>query len=301
MTAKQLESIAQRRLEKAAAKVEQEIAKAYRRAREEIKTEIAEAYEKYAIEGKLTRAEMAKYNRNITLEKNLTKLLGDADAQAIRLGKRLTKEQYEESFFLRAWSLDNQMKSRLRWGTVSQEAVRAIVENDLAKIARTRLKRNSRERIRSAIASGLTRGDSYAQMAEQINGVIKGSRSDALRIARTEAHRAQVEGGQKAYEKADDLGIAGNQYWIATLDDRTRDRHGELDGKPRDKEKGGWRVPGTNTYTPGPSQSGIASFDINCRCAVEYRVDDDAPSVRRIRGEGEKPYITYEDWKKERG
>jgi len=133
-------------------------------------------------------------------------------------------------------------------------------------------------------------------MATDIQLAINGTRYDALRIARTEAGRAQVMGSQRTFQRAEDLGIEGVQVWVATLDARTRDTHGKLDGKIYNAEKGGWRIPGTNTWTPGPHQSGIAKEDINCRCAIDYRVNEDAPEVRRIRGEGTRPYITYAEW-----
>ena len=54
---------------------------------------------------------------------------------------------------------------------------------------------------------------------------------------------------------------------------------------------------GTNTWTPGPLQSGIASFDINCRCTTEMVVEGLEPELRRVRDEGAQPYLTYEEWR----
>ena len=51
----------------------------------------------------------------------------------------------------------------------------------------------------------------------------------------------------------------------------------------------------------GPGLSGDPAFDINCRCAVRPQVDDYAPRVRRIRGEGVQPYQTYTEWAKNKG
>ena len=295
-TLRQLYAIAERRLSRRIGATEKEITLVYAQAREDIRAELSKAYERYAVSGELTRAEMTKYNRLTNIEKSLTKRLNDADAQAIRLNRRLSRTQYEEAFFNRAWAIDQGLDARLTWGRLNDDAVRAAVENPLARIADRRLRANSRERIRATLESGLTRGDTFAAMSREISSVINGSRKDAIRISRTEGQRAQAMGAQRTYERADELGVEGREYWMATLDDRTRDRHGQLDGHPKDEERGGWRVPGTNTYTPGPLQSGIPSFNINCRCTTEYRIDDEAPSVRRIRGEGVVEYQTYEQW-----
>lgn len=296
-TYRQMLAMAERRLSKRIGATEKEITRIYAQARRDIRDELSKAYERYAVNGELTRAEMTKYNRLTNLEKSLTSKLNVADNEAISTTHRLTREQYQEAFFNRAWAIDNELTAQLTWGRLSADAVREAVENPLHRIADRRLRSGSRERIRATIASGLTRGDSFAQMSREIRDVINGSRHDAVRIARTEGQRAQAMGSQRAHQRAEELGVEGNEYWMATLDGRTRDRHGQLDGKPKDKERGGWRIPGTNNYTPGPLQSGIPSFDISCRCAVEYRINDEAPEVRRIRGEGVVDYRTYEEWK----
>ncbi len=297
MTRSQMLAYIERQLAKRIGRTEQEITQIYAEARRDTRNKMSEIYDKYAEDGELTHAEMTKYNRLDKLEKDLGKRMNRADSKAMRRIKRLRKDQYEEAFFLRAWKMDNELGARLGWGKLSADAVEKAVENPLDKIVDRRLRANSRERIRSAVASGLTRGDSFAQMTKAMRDAINGTRKDALRITRTEGQRAQVLGTQKNHERAQELGVEGREYWVATLDGRTRDRHGELDGEPKNEEKNGWRIPGTNTYTPGPLQSGIAEFDINCRCTVEFRIDDEAPSVRRIRDEGEVEYQSYSAWK----
>ena len=297
MTRSQMLAYIERELAKNIGRVEKEITQIYAQARRDTRDKMGEIYEKYAKDGELTKAEMTKYNRLDKLEKDLGKRMNEADSKAMRRIKRLRKDQYEEAFFMRAWALDNQLGARLGWGKLKSDAIEKAVENPLDKIVDRRLRANSRERIRSAVASGLTRGDSFSQMSRAIRDAINGTRKDALRITRTEGQRAQVLGTQQNHERAQEIGVQGREYWVATLDGRTRDRHGELDGQPKNEAKNGWRVPGTNTWTPGPLQSGIAEFDINCRCTVEFRIDDEAPSVRRIRGEGEVEYQSYSTWK----
>ena len=296
-TMRQLMAMAERRLAKAIGRTEREITQIYAAVREDIRAELAKVYEKHAVDGKLTRAQMAKYGRLEKLEKELTKKLNDADRKVINKNHTLARDQYKEGYYNRAWVLDNELESRLGWGLLNDKAVRAAVENPFHKIADSRLLKDGRTRIRSAIASGLTRGDSFAQMSKEIGEAINGNRYAAMRIARTEAGRAQTIGTQRTHERAEQLGVVGNEYWSATLDERTRIKHGQLDGVPKNREQNGWKIPGRNQYTPGPKQSGIAAFDINCRCGVEYRVDDEAPSVRRIRGKGVVPYQNYSEWR----
>jgi hypothetical protein len=134
-------------------------------------------------------------------------------------------------------------------------------------------------------------------MARRVKTAMNRNYNDALRIVRTEGQRSAVVGQQKAAENADDLGVKVRQIWDATLDGRTRPRHGDLDGRARDEERGGWWVPGIG-WVSGPLQSGDPSFDINCRCRVREEIAGYEPKVRRQRDKGLQPYQTYNEWKK---
>ncbi len=292
-----LQAINERALAKRIGLIEREMTAIYREARERVNTALARAYEKYAVNGALTNAEMTKYNRNIQLQRQLDKIINDANGAAITRMNRLSADQYEEAFFRSAWAFDQHTGVALQWGRINQAAIRAAIENPLDKIAQRRLRAMSRERIRSTVASGLIRGASYPDMAREMSGSINGTRYDSIRIARTEAGRAQVIGMQNNHDAAEALGIEGNEYWMATLDDRTRDSHQDLDGAQKDREHNGWWLADHRQWTPGPHQSGIASEDINCRCYVDYRVDDLPPDVRRARDEGIIPYQTYNEWR----
>ena len=79
---------------------QREIIKLYASVRDDIREELAKAYEKYAIDGKLTTAEMTKYNRLTNIEKSLTAKIGDANNKVIRQINRLTEDVYQAGFFL---------------------------------------------------------------------------------------------------------------------------------------------------------------------------------------------------------
>ena len=290
----------QRELRRNIGRYEREAISIYKAVREDIKRELSRVFEKYAdSDGVLTRADMTKYNRLGSLEKKLNKLVGDGTRKARGLQTRASREQVNESFYRHGWVIDNAMGARLNWGELSDDVIQAAVQNDLGRIAARRLRETSRERIQRTLAQGLTRGDSYPRMAREIEQAINGNRSDAIRIVRTEAGRAQSIGAQKSYERAQEQGVEGREIWVATLDERTRISHGELDGEPKNDEHDGWRVPGTNVWTPGPRQSGIPEFDINCRCTTIFDVPDLEMQARRIRGDDIQPYQRYDDWRRE--
>jgi hypothetical protein len=76
----------------------------------------------------------------------------------------------------------------------------------------------------NAVRQGLSIADTYRLIGADFSAMA-GYRSE--RIARTEIIGASNRG---AYEAGRATGIALNKMWIATVDDRTRDSHRELDG-----------------------------------------------------------------------
>lgn len=61
------------------------------------------------------------------------------------------------------------------------------------------------------------------------------------------------------------------KIWDAPLDKKTRVEHGALDGQAKNKERNGWIVLSIGLVR-APLQSGVASFDINCRCRIRGQV-----------------------------
>lgn len=90
-------------------------------------------------------------------------------------------------------------------------------------------------------------------------------------IARTETHRASIEGQSEVWRQAEERGILdknrARRFWIVTPDDRARPDHLAVpkmnpDGVAVDEP---FNTPVGPVMHPG--DSGDPSFDINCRCA----------------------------------
>lgn len=295
-----LERITQRALGASLAAYEREIRSIYDTVLSEARAELATMYERYSVAGELTHAQMTKYNRLTNLERELNRIVGLGTQRSRAAIERLTREQYEESFFRHAWALEQNVGASMRWGVLRPESVAAAVENPLRLIAEDRLRTLGREKVRRAVAQGLARGDSFPKMARGLRNAIvaKGKESlayNAVRVARTEGGRAQTLGTLLTYEKAEEQGVELERVWMASLDDRTRDSHGAMDGVVA--TEAGFPFPGFG-HVEGPRLVGDPAEDINCRCTIISRVKDLPPPVlRRIRDQGVQPYKTYEQWK----
>ena len=279
----------------------------YREALDAVRVGLAKVYEKYAKAGVLTQAEMTKYNRLANLEKDLAEVLGPALSKNGRAVKRLTAEQYRASAFMHAWAIEQSVGGQIRWGLLNKTAMDAAVKATFdapawraaGEIAIKQLRADGLARMDRTIRQGVVRGLSYDKMAKAIReDVLERSAADAIRIARTEAHRAMTRGQVATYDEAEEQGLELRRFWMATLDSHTRDSHAAMDGV-ESNEDGTFNLAGYTIDGPGDPQLPPEEA-INCRCSLRSQIDDYGPKVRRIRDEGVVPYTTYREWEKER-
>ena len=295
-------------------KGEREIVRIYATALESIRKELRKLYDRYQEDGKLSDGDKTIYNRLTNLNRQIERYLESKNIEADELLKALAREQYEEAFFRMSYALDMAGGMNLNWGLIPESAVEEFINSPLEKLAASGSVKKARDgafqRIKDDIALSLIRGDSFETLSRRIGmelGVRKagsgyaysrsGLAANAMRIARTEGMRALNEGHRRSYDEAKEMGCSINEMWDATLDGRTRPSHGALDGQYRDEVHGGWYVPELGRYVSGPGQSGVASFDINCRCRTTAHAEGFPPRERYRRGDGIVPYQTYTEWK----
>lgn len=125
-----------------------------------------------------------------------------------------------------------------------------------------------KKQIAKHISRGIATSSSYAHIARNIDGASNIGFNKAMRIARTEGHRIQVLSANDAQHAAKAKGCDIVKQWNATLDGRTRPLHRVLDGKLAEIDEP-FVVDDMEVMYPGGF--GIASQDVNCRCALLTR------------------------------
>jgi len=275
----------------------------YVAALKEIRNMMSVVFEKYADDaGQLTYAEMTRYNRLNSLEKQISGIMLDTYKLNGKEVKKLAAHVYEESYFHQAWGINQQAGIDINWGLLNVKAIEAAVANPLKFIALEGMTKNGIVGIRRTVTQGLIQGRSYPKMARDIKKWFDIDTRKFVTIVRTEGQRAQVIGQQDLYTEAEDEGIEMAWIWDATLDASTRPAHAVLDGIPAETDGDGGHYWDTEVgQVSGPLQSGYAEFDINCRCRVRGEIADYAPKLRRIRDEGIQPYVTFTDWAEPKG
>lgn len=130
-----------------------------------------------------------------------------------------------------------------------------------------------KSQIMSNVSRGISSGMSYGQVAQQISNAMMGAYTNpggslayAMRIARTEGHRVQVQSAMNACYNAKDNGADVVKQWDSTLDGRTRASHKKVDGEIRELDE-----PFSNGLMYPGDPNGGAKEVIHCRCALLQR------------------------------
>lgn len=141
-----------------------------------------------------------------------------------------------------------------------------------------------KKKITAQVSRGISTGMTFQQVAQQLAGYTKIGYNNAIRIARTEGHRVQVQSAMEACYKAQEVGADIVKQWDAALDKRTRPSHARVDGEIREVDE-----PFSNGLMFPGDPAGRAGEVINCRCALLQRarwaLDDDELETLKKRAE----------------
>lgn len=285
------------RLIKGADKV---IAKLYANTLNEIRKELTKIYEKYEVDGKLTYTEMAKYDRLTKLIKQIDHLLRVNYNSLKKVIYEVLGESYQEGYYLTAWAVETDTLSKLAYTAIAAETIMAMIENPISGLSLSeRLEKNRKEiiyTIQQEVTQGLVQGETYGTMMKRLKTSLEGDTTKAMRIVRTEAHRAVETSKLDSATHANKNGVVMMKEWNSVQDERVRHTK-----KANHRTLNGDKIPVTEDFVQGlvrgkgPSLMGSASHDINCRCFLTYSVERvQKPDAKELEG------MLFDQWKKER-
>lgn len=154
------------------------------------------------------------------------------------------------------------------------------------------------KKIYDAVRSGIAQGKSIPGIAEMIQRVAWMDNRVAIRTARTLVTGIQNTARIESLRELESAGIDVKKIWLATLDERTRESHVDLDGEQRPVEE----VFSNGLMMPGDQSTGDPAEYMNCRCTLDYNIfgakNSIDPSVIARRS---KLNQSYEDWKRGAG
>ena len=141
--------------------------------------------------------------------------------------------------------------------------------------------------IRAQIAQGIVQGESIPKIAQRLSEVVPDrNKKQMILHARTAMTAAQNAGRMERFGEAEALGIKFKKVWLATLDDRTRDTHADLDGQAVKPDQP-FEIDGYKIDYPGDPHA-APEMVYNCRCTMTTELDDYPSSFnRRVQESGE--------------
>lgn len=203
------------------------------------------------------------------LKKHVSSILDNMQVEEFKTVSEYLNKCYEEGFVGTMFDLQGQ-GIPLCFPMDQEAMVRAVqLDSKISKGLYSRLGEDVsllKKKITAQVSRGIATGMSFQQVAQQLAGYTNIGFNNAVRIARTEGHRIQVQSGMDACYKAKDKGADVVKQWDSTLDQNTRESHQQVDGEIRELDK-----PFSNGLMFPGDPSGGAAEVVNCRCALLQR------------------------------
>lgn len=237
-----------------------------------VRERLMREYDARAYGARITRLE----SLNASIDAELSKLYARANEQFRELlGDNFTEGYYRTIF---------DIQSRYGYSSMFAAVNSDIVENALAypwsgANFSDRLWKHKGElmnALRETLTQGLIRGDSVQDMAKRIAERLDASRSNAMRLMRTESSHIHNTAELEAYKAC---GFEEYEF-MASFGERTCEVCGGLDGR---------------RFKIADKQFGVNFPPVhpNCRCTtIAYDPDDERPEL-----EGSQDQLSYDEWR----
>ena len=212
---------------------------------------------------------------------------------------------FAENYNHAAYELERQA-GNIGFETYSAESVARLIQKKPQMLPKWKINepkdyRWNYRKVENNVKQGIIQGESINQIADRLVQSLCTQNEDKMRtFARTAVTGAQNAGRQAQMEEAEELGVQLMKRWVATLDDRTREAHADLDGQEvAVDESFSVDVDGEHyeiQYPGDPSADPCMVY--NCRCTmIQVYKGIDRKSVRRDMDDNEVVDMTYKEWK----
>jgi HK97 family phage portal protein len=135
-----------------------------------------------------------------------------------------------------------------------------------------------KDQLAEALAAGDTAEETATTIATRIAELFELRRNEANRIAWTETGKAYNFGTLEGFRQSE---VVTKKEWLSVDDEHTRDAHREADGQVVGLDEF-FLVDGELLDFPG-APGASAGNAINCRCAMQPVIDEDAKAARSTR------------------
>ena len=238
-------------------------------------------------------------------EQQITETLAQTNSAALQLINGQKSGVFAFNANYSAYQLEHDAGVNFGFQLYDQATVERLVKDQpkilpQKKLAMAKDTKWNERNIRSQLTQGIVQGESIPDIAKRMMNVTDKNANQSMLYARTAVTSAQNGGRQARYEEAEELGIKFKKVWMATLDDRTRDLHRDLDGQAVDPDED-FKIDGYTIAFPA-DPSGEPEMVYNCRCTMTTELVNYPKTFteRSMRGEDGRTHLiedmTYREW-----
>lgn len=270
-------------IEKLIAQAETEVDELLAKRLEIILNDLSQLYSKFVKSDESSYTDLNKYNRLSKELERIAQQLNEDYKKIVKMIEQSNERIYVENYLMLAYLFEVYQSTEMGFSIPSEDVVAVALINPIEFLTLPKILENHRNEIvrklHIEISQSLLAGEGYLKMAKRIENAVGFSQKKARLVARTEGGRAMALADEAVTEQASKY-CKVTKVWMSALDLSVRKAHQILDGQEADKE-GYFHYQGMKAQ--GPHMWNKASMDINCRCVVIFKINDQIPSVRRGR------------------
>ena len=198
------------------------------------------------------------------------------------------------------YEIEKGLKTGLKFNLLDKKTMERLMAENPTLLPAAREFGWGRRRVHSALVQSMLRGEGSKGLAKRLEMTVGMEKVSAIRNARTMITACENAGRIEMASEAEERGIKLEKVWLATLDERTRESHREMDGvaKPIDEPFVLTDDKGNTSELMFPADpDGDPAQVYNCRCTLIYNVNNSIESVDPNVINRRSKIENYDDWK----
>ena len=238
---------------------------------------------------------------------DIVKVYRNADEKSREIVGGTSKNIFCEAANYTAFSIEKDLMGAISFNLYDKKTVERLIKDNPKMLPEWKINETkdyvwNEKRVQNAVAQGIIQGESIAQIGDRLTGELATSNAKKMNLfARTAFTGAQNAGRIDRLHDAEEMGIEVKKKWLASLDDRTRDAHADLDGDEVPVDEPFHSILGPIMYPGDPTADPANVY--NCRCTLTYvypKYQHLQQNHQRYDREARKDidYVTYREWQR---
>lgn len=247
--------------------------------------------------------------------KSVAKTMTNANKEAAKIVRGSQMETFAENMNYELFQMEKQLRTLTTFDLYDAQTVSRLIKDKPKLLPEWKIHEKkdylwNYGKIKNYITQGIIQGEGIPQITKRMVTGLATSNDNKMRMfARTANTEAQNAGRiQRMQQAEEELDIKPQKMWVATLDNRTRDLHQDLDGQTVNYDEDFITSDGRKIGYPGDPNAD-PDLVYNCRCTLKEIYNGHGLNrQRRAYTEDENgkrtSYITnartYKEWKEMR-